>query len=155
MIGFTCPSLVLPPIGFSSLDVSYAVGTTYYMLHNAYCMYYILYKQLACNVFTLQHTDRLPKCILNKPSLKARFFLLLLLFYFPLNFNNKCPVWIGCEVVVHCILGNSRRGRQVGYILGTSSESVEIWEIFSILQILLVFTYSILYTTFGQISMYC
>ncbi len=114
-------------------------GTTYYILHTN--------ERSECHLFALQYTGRLPRMYLAQACRDSEIpFLVCLFFYFSLHLNNKQG--FGCDVAAHCNMGNSGRGRPVECILGMSFKSIYTWTFFSILHILLVFTYIIPHTTF-------
>ncbi len=107
-------------------------------MHTTYC---ILNEQSVCHPLTLQYTGSLRRMHTHISSSSKLFSLFSWL-------------GVGCDVAAHCIVGNRRRGRLVACILGIFSEWVLVRTLFDILQILLVFAYSILHTTLCQLSMY-
>ncbi len=140
---------------FSELHTVYYI--LYYELHTLftlYCTYCILKECSVCQLFTLRYTGRLLR--MHFKQINSERELLLLLFLKMKIYQQM--LGFGYNVAVHCIVGNIRQDKLVRWILGISSESVylHIWEIFGILQILLVYIHlARLHTTFWLISTYC
>ncbi len=75
--------------------------------------YYIPKKRLVWHSLVLQYTSKLARMHCAQTS--SIYEMLLFLFFFCLiNFINKCSAGlVGCNIAVHCIVGNSRRGRLI------------------------------------------
>ncbi len=93
------------------------------------------------NLFTVWYTSRLSREHFAQSSSDSEIAFFKNDYY--LTYQKALP---GCDMAAHCTVGNSGQGRQIECIVGIFSKSV--YHFFGMLQILLMFTNSLLRTTF-------